>query len=69
MATKKNTRNVTNETLAKMLKPAQMRKLMRFSEATGYSLPPILNRAVENWLAIEAPVYLAHAKEAQGQRV
>ncbi|WP_433965993.1 hypothetical protein [Tunturiibacter gelidiferens] len=46
-----------------------VRELMQFSRATGYSLSTILNRAAENWLAIEAPVYLAHAREAQSQRV
>jgi hypothetical protein len=44
-------------------------KLMRFSRATGYSLSPILNRAVEQWLAIEASIYLAHTRRAQGQQI
>jgi hypothetical protein len=68
MATNQNTRIVTNETLAEVIKPAHVRKLMRFSRATGYSISPILNRAVENWLSIEAPVYLAHAKKVRGQK-
>jgi hypothetical protein len=67
MADTQNTR--TNETLTEVIKPANIRKLARFSKATGYSLSPILNRAIEQWLEIEAPVYLAHAKRAQGQQV
>ena len=68
MATTQNTRIVTNETLAEVIKPAHVRKLMRFSRTTGYSVSPILNRALELWFDVEAPVYLAHAKEAQSQR-
>ena len=69
MSATQNTRIVTNEILAEIIKPAHVRKLMRFSRATGYSPSQILNRAVENFMAIEAPVYLTYAKETKGQRV
>jgi integrase len=38
---------------------AHSEKLMHLSKVTGMSPDQILNRAVENWLAIEAPVYLS----------
>ena len=60
MAETQNTR--INETLAEVIKPAYVRELARFSQTTGYSLSPILNRAVKQWLEIEAPVYLEYAK-------
>jgi hypothetical protein len=67
MAATQNTPVVIGDTLSVSIKSAHVRKLMQTSQATGYSLSEILNRAVQNWLAIEAPVYLAHAKEAKAK--
>lgn len=69
MAATQNTRNVTPATLAPILKPAQLRKLVRMSKQTGRSLSSIIDRATDVWLEVEAPVYLAHAKEIQNQRI
>jgi|HubBroStandDraft_5_1064220.scaffolds.fasta_scaffold420662_1 hypothetical protein len=65
MATAQNTPVVIGDTLSTSIKSAHVRKLMRFSEVTGHSLSEVLNRAVDNFMIIEAPVYLAHAKQTQ----
>lgn len=58
MAANKNTLAVTGNTLS----ASHVRKLTRFSKATGYSVSGILDRAVELFMVQEAPVYMAYAK-------
>ena len=68
MATTQNTPVVIGDKLPTSIKTSHVRKLMKFSKATGHPLSEILNRAVDNFMAIEAPVYLAHAKQRQRQK-
>jgi hypothetical protein len=50
------------------IKSANVRKLTRFSKVTGYSLSDVLDRAVDMFMVIEAPVYLAEAKQTQRRK-
>ena len=62
MATSQITPVLIGGTLSTSINSAHVGKMTEFSKATGHSLSAILDRAVENWLEIEAPVYLDHAK-------
>lgn len=57
--------NTLNETLAEVLTISQQRRLSTVAKATGFSAQKMMRRGVELVLDIEAPVYLAHAKQAQ----
>ena len=67
MATTKNTRTVTNETLADVLTRAQRLRLDNVGKRTGFTCKQMVRRGLGLWLECEAPVYLAQAKE--GRRV
>jgi hypothetical protein len=63
MATSQSTLPVLiGGTLSTSIKSADVSKMTEVSKAADLSLSGILNRAVENWLAIEAPVYLERSK-------
>jgi hypothetical protein len=62
MATSQNTPVLIGGSLSTSIKTANVNKLSQFSQKTGYSLSSILDRAAEQWLAIEAPVYLDYVK-------
>jgi hypothetical protein len=63
MATSQNIPVLIGGTLSTSIKSANLSKMTEVSKAADLSLSGILNRAVENWLEIEAPVYLDHAKQ------
>jgi hypothetical protein len=70
MAAIQNTRIViANTEIATSINPAHVRKLMQFSKLTGHSLSETLDRAIDNFMSIEAPVYLAQAKRKRDQKV
>jgi hypothetical protein len=69
MAIAKNTRTVIDETLAPVLTRSQRLRLSAVAKATGLSAENMTRRGLDLFLDIEAPVYLAHAKQAQSQRV
>lgn len=69
MATAQNTPVVIGDTLSTSIKSAHVRKLMQFSKVTGASLSEVLDRAVDLFLAVEAPAYLARAKQRHLQKV
>lgn len=57
MATVQNTLIVIDDnTISTSIKPALVAELREVSKATGKSLSWCLNRAVDLWLEIEAPV-------------
>lgn len=41
-----------------------VRELGAVSKATGFALSPILDRAISQWLQVEAPVYLEASKRS-----
>jgi Phage integrase family len=51
------------------IESAHLAELMQFSRATGYSLSPLLDRAIGFCLEVEAPVYMEHANREQGQQI
>lgn len=63
MTASQNAPAVIGDTISVPLKSANILELERLSKVTGMSVSAIANYAVELWLTIEAPVYLAHAKE------
>ena len=63
MATSQNTPVVIGGTLSTSIKSAHVNELTEASKATGVPLSQILDRAIENWMATEAPVYLDRAKQ------
>jgi hypothetical protein len=63
MTTAQNTPVVIGGKLSISIKSANLGKMTEVSKAADLSLSGILNRAVENWLETEAPVYLDHAKQ------
>lgn len=66
MAITQNTPVLIGGTLSTSIKSAHIKKLTEVSKATGFSLSGMLGRAIEQWLAIEAPVYMDQAKRARG---
>ena len=59
MADAQNTSVVIRDTtIGTSIKPALVDELWQVSSVTGHSLSQMLNRAVRNWLEIEAPVYM-----------
>lgn len=69
MATSQNTPVLIGGTLSTSLKSAHVKELIQFSDTMKCSLSSVLNRAVEQWLEIEAPVYLDRAKRAPDQQI
>jgi hypothetical protein len=68
MATTQNTSVVIRDTtIGTSIKPALVDELWQLSRVTGGSLSGTLNRAIEQWLAIEGPVYMKHYAE-RGQQ-
>jgi hypothetical protein len=65
MPADQNTLVVIGDSNPTSIESAHVRELMRFSMATGISLSGILNRAVDNFMNIEAPVYLTHVKSRE----
>jgi hypothetical protein len=61
MADTQNTPVVIGGTLSTSLNSANINKMTEVSQAAGLSLSGILDRAIGQWLGIEAPVYLEHA--------
>jgi hypothetical protein len=68
MAATQNSHVVTGDTLSISIKSAHVRKLTLFSRATGYPLSEVMDRAIDIFMNIEAPVYLEHAKQEQRQK-
>jgi hypothetical protein len=62
MPTTQNTPVVIGDTLSTSIKSPLVDKMAEVSKAAGLSLSGILNRAIGQWLEIEAPVYLEYAK-------
>ncbi len=62
MAISQNTRVLIGGTLSTSIKSSHVRKMTELSKTADLSVSGILNRAVENWLEIEAPAYLDRAK-------
>ncbi len=63
MATSQNTSVVIRDTtIGTSINPALIDELWQVSKVTGLPLSGALNRAVGQWLAIEAPVYMDNAK-------
>jgi hypothetical protein len=69
MATSQNTPVVIGGTLSASIKSTNVNKMKEVSKAAGLSLSGILDRAIEQWLEIEAPVYVAHAERNGDQQV
>ena len=64
MASTQNTLIVIDDTtISTSIKPALLAELREVSKVTGKSLSWILNRAINSWLDVEGPVYVAHADE------
>jgi hypothetical protein len=63
MTADQNTLVVIGDSNPTSINSAHVRELMRFSKATGLSLSETMDRAIDNFMNIEAPVYLAHAKQ------
>jgi hypothetical protein len=61
MATSQNTPVVIGGKVSASIKTANIADLTQFSEAMGCPLSSVLNRAIEQWMKIEAPVYLERA--------
>ena len=62
MAASQNTLAVLiGGTLSTSIKPTNVSKMTEVSQVADLPLSGILNRAVENWLHDEAPVYMEHA--------
>ena len=55
-------------TLSTSIKSAYVDGINEASAATGLTLERSLDRAIGHWLECEAPVFIAHAKRAQGQK-
>jgi hypothetical protein len=69
MATVQNTLIVIGDnTVSANIKPALVGKLQRFEKATGYSFSDVLDRSVELFMEIEAPVYRAECKGGRRRR-
>ncbi len=69
MASTQNTLIVIDDTtISTSIKPALLAELREVSKVTGKSLSWILNRAINSWLDVEGPVYVAHADEKQAQK-
>jgi hypothetical protein len=62
MAASQNTPVLIGGTLSTSIKSAHVNQMTEVSKAAGLPLSGMLNRAVEQWLEIEAPVHLEHAK-------
>jgi hypothetical protein len=56
-------------TLSTSIKSAYVDGINEASAATGLTLECILDRAIGHWLKCEAPVFIDHAKWAQGQKI
>lgn len=54
---------IDDTTIAANIKPTLVAELREVSKATGMSLGRLLNRAVDQWMDIEAPVYMSQARE------
>lgn len=69
MAATQNTLIVIGDnTISTSISPAHVRKLQRFSKATGLSLDETLSRSVDLFMNIEAPVYRASCRQGHGRR-
>jgi hypothetical protein len=70
MATVQNTLIVIGDnTISTSINPTLVLLLREVSKKTGKSLSSIMNRALNTWVDIEAPVYLAAAEKKRAQSV
>jgi hypothetical protein len=66
MATVQNTLIVIGDTtISTSINPSHVRKLQRLSKSTGISLSEALDRALNSWMFMEAPVYRAECRQTR----
>ncbi|HKO17520.1 MAG TPA: hypothetical protein VJU82_01405 [Acidobacteriaceae bacterium] len=69
MASTQNTLIVIGDnTISTSFKAAQVRWLQQFSRATGLSMDDVLERSVNLFRKIEAPVYRAECRQTRKRR-
>lgn len=70
MAAAQNTLIMMPDSITKSLsiKPSRIAKLEACSKATGWTLSAVLDRAIDNFIQDEVPVWIAAAKRRQHQK-